>query len=212
MLPAAAAMAVLLLGFAVITSRIATSGLWLILLVAWFLLGTCYSAAQVPTGRLLRRSAHAQDRPSLFAAQFALSHACWLVTYPLAGWLGTGAGMPLTLLTLGLVAALGTALGFVLWPAADPETITHEHPELGSDHPHLIDGGRIHSHAFVIDDLRTGRFQRDDEGAGRGPTVDLCGDRRLSRRLCIHVRLGCAADDPTPGNRIRRRACADAGA
>lgn len=155
MLPAAAAMAVLLLGFAIITSRTAADALWPLLLAAWFLLGTCYSAAQVPTGRLLRRSAHAEDRPALFAAQFALSHACWLVTYPLAGWLGTGAGMPVTLLVLGLIAALGTAAGFVLWPAADPETIAHEHPDLGADHPHLTGGGRTHSHAYVIDDLHT---------------------------------------------------------
>ena len=30
-------------------------------------------------GRLLRRSADAGDRPALFAAQFALCHACWLL-------------------------------------------------------------------------------------------------------------------------------------
>lgn len=47
------------------------------------LVGLGYSAVLTPSGRLLRRSAHAQDRPALFAAQFALSHACWLVTYPL---------------------------------------------------------------------------------------------------------------------------------
>ena len=52
------------------------------------LLGLAWSAVQTPGGRLLRRSAHAPDRPALFAAQFALSHACWLATYPLAGWLG----------------------------------------------------------------------------------------------------------------------------
>jgi MFS family permease len=153
MLPAAAAMSVILLAFAAI-ARTATPGtLWPALLLAWLLLGICYSAAQVPTGRLLRRSAHAQDRPSLFAAQFALSHACWLVTYPLAGWLGIGAGMPATLLVLGLIAALGAAFAVVLWPAADPETIVHEHPDLGAEHPHLAGSEGRHSHAYVIDDL-----------------------------------------------------------
>jgi hypothetical protein len=100
----------------------------------------------------LRRSAHAEDRPSLFAAQFALSHACWLMTYPLAGWLGT-MGMPAAMLTLGTLAALGTALAFILWPAPDPDTITHDHADLAAEHPHLEGGGRIHRHAFVIDDL-----------------------------------------------------------
>ena len=58
------------------------------LLPLWFVIGVGSSLAQTPAGRLLRRSSHAEDRPALFAAQFALSHACWLVTYPLAGWLG----------------------------------------------------------------------------------------------------------------------------
>ena len=53
---------------------------WPFLLGAWLLVGLGYSAVLTPSGRLLRRSAHAQDRPALFAAQFALSHACWLVT------------------------------------------------------------------------------------------------------------------------------------
>ncbi|MBP0500558.1 MFS transporter, partial [Mycobacterium tuberculosis] len=34
------------------------------LLVLWFLLGLGYSVAQTPSGRLLRRSAHAEDRPA----------------------------------------------------------------------------------------------------------------------------------------------------
>jgi hypothetical protein len=126
--------------------------LWLCLLFVWALLGASYSAAQLPTGRLLRRSAHAVDRPSLFAAQFALSHACWLLTYPLAGWLGT-IGMPAALLTLGMLTALGTALACILWPAPDPEAIAHEHADLAAEHPHLAGGARTHRHAFVIDDL-----------------------------------------------------------
>ena len=43
------------------------------------------------------------------------------MTYPLAGWLGKTAGMPVTLIVLGILAALGTALAFLLWPTADPE-------------------------------------------------------------------------------------------
>ena len=58
------------------------------MLALWLVLGLGYSAAQTPSGRLLRRSAHAEDRPAVFAAQFALSHACWLICYPLAGQMG----------------------------------------------------------------------------------------------------------------------------
>ena len=65
---------------------------WLMLLVGWCIIGIGYSVVLTPSGRLLKRSAHAEDRPAVYAAQFALSHACWLVTYPLAGWLMTVAG------------------------------------------------------------------------------------------------------------------------
>lgn len=153
MVPAAAAMPVLLLIFAAVTGRGGTNVLWPALLIAWTFLGAAYSAAQVPTGRLLRRSAHAGDRPAVFAAQFALSHVCWLITYPLAGWLGGTMGMTVTLIALGILAALGTALAVLFWPAADPEVISHNHPELDTHHPHLVGSGGTHSHPYVIDDL-----------------------------------------------------------
>jgi H+ antiporter protein len=79
------------------------------LLPLWMVLGVGYSLAQTPSGRLLRRSAHAEDRPALFAAQFALSHACWLITYPLAGWLG--ANISLTASFVGLAVVAGSAGG-----------------------------------------------------------------------------------------------------
>jgi len=105
---------------------------------------------------LLRRSSHPEDRPALFAAQFALSHACWLITYPLAGWLGAKAGLPLTFAVLGVIAALAIAAAASLWPADDPEEIEHTHDTLDAGDPHLAaadpaGGGLRHRHAFVID-------------------------------------------------------------
>jgi H+ antiporter protein len=152
MLPAAMLLGTVLLLFAA-ASWSGSIG-WTSLLIAWTLLGIGYSAVQTPTGRLLRRSAQAEDRPALFAAQFALSHACWLLTYPLAGWLGRGVGIPMTLAVLGLVTLLGFVLAARLWPADDPEEIEHAHPDLPRDHPHLREHhGPSHAHAFTIDDL-----------------------------------------------------------
>ena len=128
------------------------------LMVLWFVLGLGYSTAQTPSGRLLRRSAHAEDRPALFAAQFALSHACWLVFYPLAGWLGTRFGMSAAFVVLGIAGACATGVAWKVWPAQDPEVIEHEHPDLPAGHAHTEaavtrgDGAR-HAHAFVVDDL-----------------------------------------------------------
>lgn len=153
MLPAAASLGALLLAFFLAMTKGPVTLLWPSLLAFWMLLGFCYSAAQVPTGRLLRRSAHASDRPAVFAAQFALSHACWLITYPLAGWLGGFAGIPMTLLALAALGFVGAALAALLWPAADSQEIVHDHPDLDGDHPHLRGGGRTHRHAYVIDDL-----------------------------------------------------------
>src|SRR3546814_2736194 len=65
---------------------------WTVLLLTWPLLGIAYSMSVTPSGRLLRRSASAGDRPALFAAQFALSHCAWLICYPLVGLLGASIG------------------------------------------------------------------------------------------------------------------------
>ncbi|MFG1306990.1 MFS transporter [Xanthobacter autotrophicus] len=127
-----------------------------LLLPLWFALGLGYSLAQTPSGRLLRRSSHPEDRPALFAAQFALSHACWLFTYPLAGWIGAKVGLPFTFVALGLVATAAVLAAMRLWPAEDPDVLTHTHGALDRTHPHLADavaveGGLRHAHAFVID-------------------------------------------------------------
>ncbi|MDX0524449.1 MFS transporter [Sinorhizobium medicae] len=127
-----------------------------LLLPLWLAIGVGYSLTQTPSGRLLRRSSSPEDRPALFAAQFALSHACWLITYPLAGWLGATVGLPATFSALGVIAAAAIFVATRLWPADDPEEIEHVHDDLAADHPHLADAERVgdghrHSHVFVID-------------------------------------------------------------
>jgi MFS family permease len=131
----------------------ASNWLWGTILPTWIVLGIAYSAVMTPSGRLLRRSAHAADRPSVFAAQFALSHACWLLTYPLAGWLGSTAGLVPTLLVLAAIAFAGLLLAQRLWPADDPDVVTHDHPHLPASHPHLGSKVTRHAHAYVIDEL-----------------------------------------------------------
>ncbi len=131
-----------------------TSFGFLFLMALWLVIGFGYSLTQTPTGRLLRRSAHPEDRPALFAAQFALSHACWLLTYPLAGRFGAGFGLDATFFLMAGLAALGVLAALRLWPANEPATLAHAHPELPPDHPHFKEHGREdHRHPIVIDDL-----------------------------------------------------------
>lgn len=124
------------------------------LMVLWAIIGFGFSFTQTPIGRILNRSARPTDRPAVFAAQFALSHACWLVTYPLAGWLGATFGLTTAALGLAVVGAVAMGAVLRLWPATDPAELDHAHPDLAPDHPHLRDhAGDGHRHALMIDDL-----------------------------------------------------------
>ncbi|PVZ48607.1 MFS transporter [Thalassobacter stenotrophicus] len=121
------------------------------LIALWAVLGFGFSLTQTPIGRIVNRSAHEADRGAVFAAQFALSHACWLVTYPLAGWIGATAGLSAAALTLAVLGAAGLVAVMRLWPAHDPDAFAHSHDTLPLDHPHLM-GERHHTHRFVVDD------------------------------------------------------------
>jgi MFS family permease len=154
MLSSAGVLGGALIVFAAVASQFeGAEWLWRALLPTWIVLGAAYSAVMTPSGRLLRRSARAADRPSVFAAQFALSHACWLLTYPLAGWLGSTAGLVPTLLVLGAITFTGLLLAQHLWPAEDPAVVSHKHPDLPPGHPHLEGQTLQHAHPYVIDDL-----------------------------------------------------------
>lgn len=152
------AAAVLIVGLLLMAGLTAAPGVdhWLALLAMWAVLGVGYSAVQTPSGRLLRRSASPEDRSALFAAQFALSHACWLVTYGVAGRIGAAAGMTVTLLVLAGLALAGLIAAVRVWPRSDPDVVAHDHPELAPDHPHVLQHHAAragHAHEFVIDDL-----------------------------------------------------------
>ena len=75
-----------------------------------------------PTGRVLRRSVDPDALPEVFAAQFSLSHVAWLITYPIAGWIGTISGFTLTWSILAALAAggwlvrIGAVAAMALWP------------------------------------------------------------------------------------------------
>ncbi|WMS43806.1 MFS transporter [Acuticoccus sp. MNP-M23] len=127
------------------SSLVAISGLWGVM-------GIGASLIQTPAGLLLRRSSHAEDRPTLYAAQFALSHACWLITYPVAGWLGSSFGLGPTFIVMALGAIFGTAAAAVLWPRHDPDVIDHFHDAVEHSHDFADD---VHHGASAIDQLST---------------------------------------------------------
>lgn len=103
------------------------------LLALWFVLGVGLSLVQTPAGRLLQRSASSADRPAIFAAQFSLSHACWLLTYPTAGLLAAAIGLDSAVAILAGVAAIAAIAAVLLWRADDETAQTmkgrHDAPE-----------------------------------------------------------------------------------
>jgi MFS family permease len=135
---------------------------WPALLMIWAAFGAACSMVLTPTGRLIRDSAPPEERTAVFAAQFSLSHGCWLLTYPLAGWLGTAAGLQWAVVSLGAIA-LTAGLGAIrLWPSQEPGPVEHEHSSLHAGHPHLADavrrgGGWRHSHHYSADGLHAHR-------------------------------------------------------
>lgn len=128
------------------------SQLWSLMIV-WCLLGMGFAAAQTPIGRVLTRSSHPEDRPTVFAAQFSLSHAGWLIAYPLAGWLGAIAGIPFTLVMLAGLAMLTLLAAYRLWPSEDTPELLHSHVDLPAQHAHISGTGYYHTHPYIIDSL-----------------------------------------------------------
>ncbi|MGE0530776.1 MAG: MFS transporter [Hyphomonadaceae bacterium] len=123
------------------------------LLVLWTILGCSYSLTLTPVGRVLRRSAHAEDRPALFAAQFALSHTCWLIAYPVAGYVSASADTSAAFWSLAGLCAVGAITTAVMWPASEDASVEHSHNDLPADHPHLAATSGAHTHEYIIDDL-----------------------------------------------------------
>nr|WP_281496157.1 MFS transporter [Marivita sp. S6314] len=128
------------------------------LAVVWIGFGAASSWVLTPGGLVITRSARKTDRAAVFAAQFSLSHAGWLVAYPLAGWMATWVSLEMALLVLCLMCIAVSLLALQVWPKEDPVARAHSHPELPADHPHLRDPqatgeNHRHAHPFYIDDL-----------------------------------------------------------
>jgi MFS family permease len=120
------------------------------MLPVWFAIGFGWSLVQTPAGRVVTRSARATDRAAYFSAQFALSHACWLVAYPLAGQLGARYGIDVTALIMGSAIVVFAGLAALFWPRQGNAELLHEHPS--QEHLHHHDHGPHHQHEHSGDE------------------------------------------------------------
>lgn len=78
---------------------------WSTLVGTWVLLGAATSLVNTPAGRLLRRASTDANRTAVFTAQFSLSHAGFLLTYPLAGWVGATVNQGLAAAILAILSS-----------------------------------------------------------------------------------------------------------
>lgn len=119
--------------------------LWIFMTI-WMVLGLGNGLVLTPAGRLIRRSSHLDGQAQIFASQFALSHLCWLVAYPLAGWLGSVWGMGTTFTILAVLAAIFAILGGMLWRPIMGAPLEHSHPAHSHTHIHTHDAHHQHDH------------------------------------------------------------------
>jgi Na+/melibiose symporter-like transporter len=108
---------VALAGAVVVTGDSAT---WAGVLSTWFVLGAASSMVLTPAGQVITSSVAEADRSAAFAAHFSLSHACYLLAYPVAGWAGSEAGVPASAGILVAVSVVATGVAALMWPRGLP--------------------------------------------------------------------------------------------
>jgi MFS family permease len=124
----------------------ATTAIYAVVAVIWVLIGVAASMVQTPSDRLLQRSCHAADRPAVYAAQFALTHACWLITYPAAGWIGARYGLDIAFSVLCVFALASVLIAVTQWPRSDPLDLEHKHDVVDHEHSHVHGEHHQHEH------------------------------------------------------------------
>jgi MFS family permease len=115
MLTGAALLPVGLLGACALIAVPEGSATWPLLFGSWLFLGAATSLILTPSARLLRRASDDTNRPAVFSAQFSLSHACFIVTYPLAGVVGATLGLPVAAIVLAAIGAIAAVVAVASW-------------------------------------------------------------------------------------------------
>ncbi|MCF7552721.1 MFS transporter [Pseudonocardia sp. WMMC193] len=129
---------------------------WALAAAVWVTIGAGTGTILVPIGRVIRASSTPQDRPALFAAQFSLSHGCWLITYPLTGWVGTLAGFTVAWSASAVIVVTAAVSARLLCASGTTTVVRHSHDD-SAGHDHLAgaessEGTWVHTHHVVIDD------------------------------------------------------------
>lgn len=85
-----------------------------VLVALWACNGAGQALVSIPSSTLLAEHTFEEERGRVYAAHFALTHACWLVTYPAVGYASALWGTPFTF-TIAGAACLVITLTAALW-------------------------------------------------------------------------------------------------
>ena len=80
----------------------------LVFCLLWVLNGAGQALIAIPSSTLLAEHTVAEERGRAYAAHFALTHACWLITYPAVGHAAAKWGAPMTFTAAGVVCLVIT--------------------------------------------------------------------------------------------------------
>ncbi len=82
--------------------------------VMWFLNGAGQALIGISSSTLLAEHTDETERGRAYAAHFALTHACWLITYPAIGYAAAAFGTPATFTIAGAVCLLITFFALLI--------------------------------------------------------------------------------------------------
>ncbi len=91
----------------------------------WFLNGAGQALISIASGTLLAEHTKEDERGRAYAAYFALTHACWLITYPAIGYAAVAWKTPLTFTIAGLACLIVVGFAFVLSGGRNESARTH---------------------------------------------------------------------------------------
>lgn len=92
--------------------------------VLWFLNGAGQALIAIPSSTLLAEHSDEAERGKAYAAHFALTHACWLITYPAIGYAAAGFGTPATFTFAGIACLLITLAALLF---GNNKQVSHTH-------------------------------------------------------------------------------------
>ncbi|AFZ01561.1 MFS transporter [Calothrix sp. PCC 6303] len=113
-----------------------------VLMMLWLLAGIGQSCVNLPTQTLIADRIPTDAQGRVYGAHFAWSHLWWVISYPLAGWLGSNFAE----VEFFYGALIGFALLVIAQIALSPHSHEHLHYPILHEHKHIHDEHHQHEH------------------------------------------------------------------